>query len=704
MWKTAETAKTAGTFSRRLLQTIIFSIIPLKPIRIWVSIPIFASKTMNSMKKILLPLILMSAFLVSCEKPENNEQEPEYVISVRPSELFFGAEGGEQTVTITSKYGEEDAEWRISMEGECDWCYASVSNGGNGDEVILSAEPYDKTTDARTVNITFSCGDKTANLTITQNPEKYFISVEPTILTFDAAGGDAEVSITCTDNWYVRDGDVPDWITLSEESGESGTTVTVFAAYNASADTLYGTITFRCGDKKAEVAVTQKADDSHVIQFKDQYFLKALLATYIVSWNDTEYYVDVDKNKDGQISESEASSVEVLDFGTAVLQTGQGIQNADELSYFTRLRYLDISFPYLYTSEGNQIEWINSLDVSYLPHLEYLDVSSIGLTSLDVSDKTALTELYCSDNQLTSLDVNNNAALTVLNCYINQLTSLDVSNNTALTNLNCSSNKLTSLDVSNNTALTNLNCSSNKLTSLDVSDNSALKELNCYTTQLTSIDLSNNPALTTLSCGSTQFTSLDVSNNTALTFLDCYTAQLTSLDVSNNTALTYLHCGANKLTSLDVTNNTALTELHCSDNQILSLDVSNNTALIVLWCDNNLLTSLDVNNNTALTFLSCGDNRIKSLDVSNNTALTYFGCFTNQLTSLDVSNNRALTELHCNENQLTSLDVHYNRLLQNLSCSDNPLQELILYKYHVLSDFSAYEIESEYGDIIEYLE
>ena len=697
MWKTAETAKTAGTFSRRLLQTIIFSIIPLKPIRIWVSIPIFASKTMNSMKKILLPLILMSAFLVSCEKPENNEQEPEYVISVRPSELFFGAEGGEQTVTITSKYGEEDAEWRISMEGECDWCYASVSNGGNGDEVILSAEPYDKTTDARTVNVTFSCGDKTANLTITQNPEKYFISVEPTILTFDAAGGDAEVSITCTDNWYVRDGDVPDWITLSEESGESGTAVTVFAAYNASADTLYGTITFRCGDKKAEVAVTQKADDSPVIQFKDQYFLEALLATYTVSWNGTEYFVDVDKNKDGMITENEALSVEVLDLSKALERTRHGFLNADELIYFTQLRYLDIGYSYA----GIEVS-IDSLDLCNLSKLEYLYAHSTNLTSINICGCSALTYLYCWGNQLTSIDLSTNTALTYL--YIHEeLTSLDLRHNTVLKELDCSGNNLTTLDLGTNTSLTFLNLAYNKLTSIDLSRNTALTKLDCSNIQLTSLDLSNCTSLTELYCSNTQLTSIDLSRNTALTVLNCHdNPQLTLLNLSNCTALIELDCSGCKLSTINLINNTALVALNCSENQLSSLNLSTNTALNQLECYNNHLTSLDLSNNSGLNSLYCGLNKLTSLDLSNLIILGYLNCDNNQLTSLDLSSNEGLLHLYCDYNQLTSLDLHLNRHLERLSCKNNPLQKLIIYKHHTIDDYYMNPILSEYGDIIEY--
>lgn len=99
-------------------------------------------------------------------------------------------------------------------------------------------------------------------------------------------------------------------------------------------------------------------DNSPIIQFKDPKFLHALLYDH----------KDIDKNKDGQISEKEASIV------TELYINGYDIKDIDEISYFT-----------------------------------------------------ALTVLDCSNNQLTSLDVSNNTALIDLTCYTNPLTSLDVS-------------------------------------------------------------------------------------------------------------------------------------------------------------------------------------------------------------------------------------------------------------------------------------
>ncbi|MBE6289300.1 MAG: hypothetical protein E7100_03580 [Bacteroidaceae bacterium] len=131
-------------------------------------------------------------------------------------------------------------------------------------------------------------------------------------------------------------------------------------------------------------------------------------------------------------------------------------------------------------------------EIGVFSNLEYLDCSSINISSLDISNNTALTGLRCEGNLLTSLDVSNNTALKELICYENQLTSLDLSKNTELTNLRCDDNQLTSLDLTNNTALTELICVSNQLTSLDLTKNTKLIELKCTSNWLTNLDISNN--------------------------------------------------------------------------------------------------------------------------------------------------------------------------------------------------------------------
>lgn len=213
--------------------------------------------------------------------------------------------------------------------------------------------------------------------------------------------------------------------------------------------------------------------DDTPIQFNDPNFLKALLR--VVNEEGMEP-MDVDTNRDGQISRKEAAQVKALYIGTS------HIRQMDEIKYFTALEYLDCG--------GNYI------------------------ASLDVSNNRALKVLsaeYC--DSLTSLNVRNCKVLKKLRCdnfdydtdppYFKQLTSLDISDCVALEELECQNNKLTSLDLSKNTALVGLWCWGNPLTSLDLSKNSALKELGCCgKDNITELDLSKNKKLEFLSVSS----------------------------------------------------------------------------------------------------------------------------------------------------------------------------------------------------------
>ena len=128
------------------------------------------------MKKILLPLALMSALLVSCEKPENGEDnpDPEYSISISPTELTFGAEGGEQIVTVTSS-----DDWYL--DGENYWCEVSASYGESGDEILIVVNP-NAAEYSRTAKLVFTCGDKTAELTINQQKDEIIEFKDPAFL------------------------------------------------------------------------------------------------------------------------------------------------------------------------------------------------------------------------------------------------------------------------------------------------------------------------------------------------------------------------------------------------------------------------------------------------------------------------------------------------------------------------------------------
>lgn len=165
-----------------------------------------------------------------------------------------------------------------------------------------------------------------------------------------------------------------------------------------------------------------------------------------------------------------------------------------------------------------------------------------------------LTDLYCSNNQLTTLDLSQNTLLKYLYCGNNQLTSLDVSQCTGLLDLYCSSNNLTTLNLVQNTKLRDLIINNNQLISLDLSQNMELDELICISNQLISLNLPQTVYLHAVDCADNQLTSLDVSHNTNLQILTVAHNNMTSMDLTQNTELLTFAGQNNDFTFLDIRN------------------------------------------------------------------------------------------------------------------------------------------------------
>ena len=345
----------------------------------------------------------------------------EFSISIEPTELTFGAEGGEQEIVITSS-----DEWEVTEGYDYySWFDVSKVSGTNGDTVRFSVEPYYDRNEARTNVIVFSTGNKEVELKVTQQ-----IDDSPIIQFKD-----------------------PRFLSAIEDS-----------YWNASANDNYGRPLFGNDafsfswyldlDRSQFDFEFDKNDDGEISE-NEAVHGTGLQLTKLYSNSDPYNIRDM-----GEIKYF--ASLEYLDCSRSQL-------TSLDLSNNTALTYLNCS--------DNDL---TTLDLSNCTALIGLDCESNQLTTLDLSNNTALEYLFCSWNwALTSLDVSNSTALTYLDCSDNNLTTLDLSNNTALTELYCSSNQLASLDLSNNTALTELNCYDNQLTSLDLSNNTALTHLNC---------------------------------------------------------------------------------------------------------------------------------------------------------------------------------------------------------------------------------
>ena len=221
-----------------------------------------------------------------------------------------------------------------------------------------------------------------------------------------------------------------------------------------------------------------------------------------------------------------------------------------------------------------------SLDVSTMPHLKTLLLSSSALQSLDVSKNPQLQWLFFYGVSAGVQAIDLSACPCLEKLYIEaQITSLKLNGNPALKKLVLKYCKLDTLDLSGNPELVLLDCWLN-LSELDVSHCTKLESL-YVSSPITELDLSCNPRLTELSVN----------------------ADLTELDLSHNPELTLLQCDGNELRTLDLSMLPALERLCCYENSLRTLDLSHNRNLQTLNCSYNALTTLDLSDCSMLGFM-----------------------------------------------------------------------------------------------------
>lgn len=145
------------------------------------------------MKKLFTILfILMSLFIGGCSSNDAEENtntpggQPTSSISVTPTSLTFLAEGDSQSVIVSSS-----GIWALS--GAVNWCKPSISSGRNGDAVTFTTDP-NISGDERNVTYTFTCGDKTTKLVVTQK-QNDALTVTTSKFEVGANGGDIRIEI-----------------------------------------------------------------------------------------------------------------------------------------------------------------------------------------------------------------------------------------------------------------------------------------------------------------------------------------------------------------------------------------------------------------------------------------------------------------------------------------------------------------------------
>jgi Secretion system C-terminal sorting domain len=176
-----------------------------------------------------------------------------------------------------------------------------------------------------------------------------------------------------------------------------------------------------------------------IIDFPDLVFKNTLLQSgqnsSIAFDCATMSYYKIDTNDNGEIEESEAQAVCILQV------PGFNISDLTGIEKFINLKYLNCG-----------INNLINLNVSQLIHLDQLICSHNHINVLDLTNLPYLKRLLCNNNNISTLNFNNNPQLAIVYCGNNQLSSLDFSNNPLFNDLGCKNNpNLISLNIKNET-------------------------------------------------------------------------------------------------------------------------------------------------------------------------------------------------------------------------------------------------------------
>lgn len=175
-------------------------------------------------------------------------------LTVSPTAITADYTGGDKIMTVNAT-----GNW--SATSKPDWVTLSQSTGSSGQSTIIATFAENDGDSARTGSITITDGTRTATVNLTQNYHivQNYLTSSPSAITYDYAGGNNYVNINSSGEWTVTS--KPDWITLTMDSGVSGTSILgVSASTNTSTESgRTGNVVLSNGSTTLSIPVSQPA-------------------------------------------------------------------------------------------------------------------------------------------------------------------------------------------------------------------------------------------------------------------------------------------------------------------------------------------------------------------------------------------------------------------------------------------------------------
>lgn len=355
---------------------------------------------------------------------------------------------------------------------------------------------------------------------------------------------------------------------------------------------------------------------------------------------------EADTNKDGYLSEKEASKVKKLWFNPAF-----NVESFKGIEYFTDVERFVYKANIVDEESNDYIVYEEStapvVDLSGFKKLKsvYIRSSTDHLRTVNLQGCTNLREVRIEgrrDGCVDTLNLDGCTNLRTLDLMWTNIKKINLSGFKHLTEVSIDDlgqEKVQTLNLKKCSNLKTVRVLSDRLTKLKLKGAKKLENLNVTAASLTNLDLTSNTQLKELYLGSgTKVASLDLSHNTRLETMGCYRTALTALDFSHNKNLVKVDCHNNgNIASINVKGCKKLRSLRFDNTKVKRINVKKNTDLRYLRCEDTPLTKLDVRKNTNLQSLRCDHTGIRKLNLKKNRKLKKLICPETNIRKLDLS-------------------------------------------------------------------
>ncbi len=174
-------------------------------------------------------------------------------LNITPQKVSFKSTGGNSAITLKS-----NADWEIAVTSSDDWLSVNPKNGRGNKKIAMKAAS-NGSIDERSATLKISWKDnkgatQSSVVTVFQAgttpppPQRLYLTVTPTTVSFAANGGETPITLKSNSDWNISLSGGDGWLTVANNKGSGSKTIKIKAAKNEESNNRIAKLTITWPD------------------------------------------------------------------------------------------------------------------------------------------------------------------------------------------------------------------------------------------------------------------------------------------------------------------------------------------------------------------------------------------------------------------------------------------------------------------------